>query len=66
VVGVIVIVGAEITSVYAFDALAVVPVVLSSTRTVKVKLPATVGVPESAPVDAFNVTPAGSAPAAIA
>jgi len=34
--------------------------------TVKVKLPAVVGVPDNRPVDGFKVSPAGNAPEAIA
>ena len=40
-----------------------VPVVLSVAVMLKPKLPATVGVPLSAPVLALSVRPAGSAPA---
>ncbi len=36
---------------------------LSVTLTVKAKVPAAVGVPDSSPVDAPRVIPAGSAPA---
>ena len=39
---------------------------LSVTRTVKFEVPAVVGVPVIAPVDPFNVKPAGKLPAIVA
>ena len=46
----------------AFVAVCAVGVVESVTFTVKLLVPAAVGVPEIAPVDAFRVKPAGRAP----
>ena len=44
-------------------ALVVVPAALSVTRTVKVDIPAAVGVPVNASVPGFSVNPGGNAPA---
>ena len=55
-------VGAAMTSVYATLVVPAVPVVLSVTVTVKLKVPSTVGVPESRPAP-DKVRPVGSAPA---
>ena len=43
-------------------AVCAVGAVESVTRTVKLEVPVAVGVPESAPVEAFKLTPAGSDP----
>ena len=63
VAGAIVIVGAAIVSVYAFEPVngAPVPVELSCAVTVKLNVPPAVGVPESVPEEE-SVKPAGRAP----